>query len=140
MDNVTLKDLVEIQMLTGESDIDLVRKWFVTNNRETEGIELLSKLASSKTNKLERTLQLARMWIPMVPKVYESNPKMVSKEIGAKLDQIIQYYILDMPLSDKLLEWAKEIIPTMKTPTIIFRPAVEWLKSEYGIKFKDKII
>lgn len=140
MDSITLKDLVDMQILTGESDMNLISKWFVTNNKETEGIELLSKLASSKTSKLERTLQLARMWIPMVPKVYESNPKMISKENGAKLDQIIQYYILDMPLSDNLLDWAKENVPEMKTPTIIFRPAVEWLKSEYGIEFKDKMI
>lgn len=140
MDNIKLKDLVDMQILTGESDMDIISKWFVTNNKETEGIELLSKLASSKSNKLERILQLARMWIPMVPKVYESNPKMITKENGAKLDQIIQYYILDMPLSDNLIEWAKENIPAMKTPTIIFRPAIEWLKSEYGIEFKDKMV
>jgi len=140
MDNVTLKDLVDMQKFTGDSDLKLIGEWFVANNKEAEGINLLSELASSKAAKLERILQNARTWIPTVPKVYESNPNKISKENGEKLDQIIQRYILDMPLNDKLLVWAEENVPEMKTPTIIFRPAVEWLKSEYGIEFKDKTI
>ena len=49
-------------------------------------------------------------------------------------------YLLNMELSDSLLEWAKETIPKLKTPSVIFRPALEWLKEKYGVEFKDKII
>ena len=140
MANIPLKHLVDAQQFTGDSDIQIIYKWFVCNNKEVEGIELLSKLSSSKVTKLQRILLNARTWIPTVPKVYESNPNKISKENGEKLDQIIQHHILEMPLSGKLLDWAKETIPTLNTPTIIFRPAIEWLKSEYGIEFKDKTI
>ena len=140
MANVPLKHLVDAQQFTGDSDIQIIYKWFVCNNKEIEAIKILSDLASSKATKLENTLLNARTWIPTVPKVYESNPGKISKENGEKLDKIIQYHILKMPLTNELLDWAKETMPTLKTPTCIFRPAVEWLKSEYGIEFKDKMI
>ena len=140
MDNIALKDLVDVQKYSGESDISIIKTWFVANNKEAEGINLIAELASSQTSKLENTLRIARMWIPTVPDVYESNKPKVPKDVADNLNRIIQYNLLDMPLSNKLLEWARETIPTLKTPTIIFRPAIEWLKSEYGIEFKDKII
>lgn len=140
MDNITLKDLVDEQKYTDESDISIIKKWFIANNKEAEGINLIAELASSQTSKLEYILQYARMWIPTVPDIYESNKQKVSKDVADKLNKIVQYHLLDIPLSNKLLEWARDTIPTLKTPTIIFRPAIEWLKSEYGIEFKDKMI
>ena len=137
---ITLKDLVDEQKYTDISDLDIIKHWFIANSKELEGIELLSDLASAKANKLDNILRVAKTWIPTVPKVYESNKPKVPKEDADKLDKIVQYYLLNMSLPTSLLDWAKETIPTMKTPTIIFRPAIEWLKTEYGIEFKDKII
>jgi hypothetical protein len=137
---VTLKNLVDEQQYTGVPDLDIIKSWFVSNGKELEGIELLSDLASAKANKLENTLRIARMWIPTVPSVYESNNGKVPKDVANKLDKIIQYHLLSMDLSNELFDWAKETIPTMKTPTIIYRPAIEWLKSKYWIEFKDKMI
>lgn len=140
---VTLKDLVDNQMITGLSDIDIVKAWFTLNNKESEGISLITELSESKMNKLEDTLTYARMWIPTVPDVYEANIKSkhpVPKDIADKLNHIIQRHLLGMSLTEKIVNWAKETIPTLNTPTIIFRPAVEWLRDEYGIEFADKTI
>lgn len=137
---MTLKELVDIQQYTKESDIKVIEQWFISNDKEMEGIDLLSNLASTKANKLENILRIAQMWIPSVPDVYDSNNQKVPKEAAIKLNKIVQYHLLNMPLSNDLLNWAKETVPTMKTPTCIFRPAIEWLKNEYEIEFKDKQI
>ena len=137
---ITLKQLVDNQKYTRKSDIDLIKDWFIMNGKETEGIKLLADLSTAKSNKLERTLLYAQMWIPTVPDVYESNRGKVPKDVANKLNTIIQYHLLDMPLNPLLLEWAKETIPTLNTPQIIYVPAVEWLKSEYDIEFADKQI
>ena len=140
---MTLKELVDNQKYTGASDIDIIKAWFISNNKESEGISLITELSESKLNKLENTLTYARMWIPTVPDVYEANIKSkhpVPKDVADKLNHIIQRHLLGMPLTEKIVKWAKETIPTMKTPTIIFVPAVEWLRDEYGIEFADKKI
>ena len=136
----TLKDLVDNQKYTGESDLELIKQWFISNEKELEGIEILSDLASAKANKLEDDFEYARAWIPAVPRIYEANNGKIEREVAHNLDRIVEYHILGMPLHERMIEWAKETIPNMKTPTIIFRPAIEWLKSEYGIEFKDKTI
>ncbi len=74
---------------------------------------------------------------PSVPDVYISN-KGIDKEVGNKLNRIITLYLLDCELPESLLTWAKENIPNMNTPNIIFIPMVEWLKNKYSIEFKDK--
>lgn len=137
---MTLKELVDNQKYTGLSDIDIIKAWFVSNGKESEGISLITELSEAKVNKLENTLNYARMWIPNLPDMYTANvgsKNSVPKDVAHKLDAIIQYHLLDMPLSETLLNWARETIPTMNTPTIIFRPAIEWLRDEYGINFAD---
>lgn len=138
---MTLKELIDSQKYTGVSDIDIIKFWFVSNDKESEGISLMAELSKAKMDKIEDTLGYARAWIPNIPLIYEANigcKHPVSKDIAAKLDVIVLYHLLDMPLSDVLLNWAKENIPTMESPTIMFRPAIEWLKNEYGIEFVDR--
>ena len=140
---MTLKELVDNQKYTGLSDMDIIEAWFTLNNKESEGMSLITQLSKSKLNKLENTLSYARMWIPTVPPIYEANiggKHSVSKDVGNKLDAIIQRHLLGMPLNEKLLNWAKETIPTMNTPAIMFVPAIEWLRDEYGIEFADKCV
>ena len=139
---MTLKELVDNQKYTGLSDMDIIEAWFTLNNKESEGMSLITQLSKSKLNKLENTLSYARTWIPTVPPIYEANigcKHPVSKDIGDKLDAIIQRHLFGMPLNEKLLNWAKETIPSINTPTIMFVPAIEWLRDEYGIEFADKI-
>lgn len=132
---ITLKELVTCQDYSEKSDMDIIREWFVKNNYESEGIELMAMLSKSKSDKLQNQLNIARIWIPVLPKPYE--PKM-SKDVSEQLYNITIKFLLGMDLSGDLLNWAKEMIPSMKTPTIIFVPMVEWLKDKYNIEFKDK--
>ena len=139
-ENVSLKKLVDSQYMTCMTDLDIIKAWFIYNNREQDGIILISDLSKSKTDKLEKTLGSARMWIPVLPGIFDSLKTEVSEEFALKFTTIANEYLLGMQLSDNLLEWAKETIPKLKTPKTIFRPALEWLKDEYGIEFKDKVI
>ena len=132
---MTLKELIELQSITGESDLDIIKEWFISNDKETEGIALITKLAEEKSTKLERTLNYARIWIPNLPELYEANKRRVPRYICINLVKITHLHLLGMPLSDKLLKWAEETIPTMKMPKIIYVPMVEWLRDEYGIEF-----
>ena len=136
--SVTLKEIVSLQPVSGDSDIDIIKQWFILNGQEAEGIAMITSLSEAKIGKLQRTILNAQMWIPTVPDIYESNNGKVPKDVAKMLNIFVQRYLLDMGLNERLLEWAKETIPNMKIPTCIFVPMVEWLQSEYGIYFKDR--
>ena len=135
----TLKDYIDNQKFTGDDDITIIRKWFSDNNREQDGIELISELSKSKCDKLQNILNCARTWLPSLPDIYESN-KGIDKEDANHLMRITKLYLLSCELSPSLLSWAESRIPEMDTPSVIFVPMVEWLKNKYNIEFKDKRI
>lgn len=140
---ITLAELVSTQKYTGQSDINLIKTWFIDNGKESEGIDLMAKLSKSQFDKIHLQLENARTWIPMVPDVYESNKSMkykVSKEEGKYLNKITQSFLLGLDLNDDLLNWAKTNIPNIHTPTVIFSPMVKWLKDKYKIEFADKVL
>ncbi len=60
----TLEELIEEQKYTKISDIEVISKWFCDNNREEDGLELITKLNKSKVDKLSKILNNARMWPP----------------------------------------------------------------------------
>lgn len=139
----TLKELVSTQKYTGLSDVDIIKIWFIDNDKESEGINLMAELSKSKFDKVDRQLKNAQTWIPIVPDVYESNKSMknkVSKEEGKYLNKITQSFLLGLDLNDDLLNWAKNNISNINTPTVIFVPMVKWLKDKYKIEFADKVL
>ena len=138
--NISLKKLIDAQLMTNMTDLEVIKNWFIYNNCEQEGLTLIADLSKSKTEKLENVLANARAWIPVLPVTFDSLKTEISEEFAHKFGIIASEYLLGMQLSDNLLEWAKENIPKYKTPKTIFRPALEWLKEKYGIEFKDKII
>lgn len=129
----TLKDLTEMfgKIL---SDMQIIKEWFTRNNQEAEGLKLVSELAQSQLNKVERKYDYARTWIPV--KVDMSNV-CPDKDIARKLDKIITCQILEIEIPDDLLKWAKETIPTMKMPSMFFIDTAKWLDERFGIKFKE---
>ena len=137
---VTLKELVQRQDIVKHSDLELIKKWFIDNNAEQEGLTIIADLSKSKADKLETVLYNARLWIPNLPSTFEPLNTQISEEFAKKFGIIVNIYLLDMPLEGELLKWAKETFPKYKTPTVIFRPALEWLKDKYSIEFKDKLI
>ena len=137
---ISLKKLIDNQDITGYSDLEIIKLWFVFNNCEQEGISIIAELSKSKTDKLERILINARSWIPILPDVIDNLKTEVNEEFAKNFSKIVNIHLLGMELNDELLEWAKDTMPKLKTPKTIFRPALEWLKNTYGIEFKDKII
>lgn len=129
----TLKDLTEMFGKT-LTDMQIIKEWFTRNNQEAEGLKLVSELAQSQLNKVERKYDYARTWIPV--KVDMSNV-CPDKDIARKLDKIINYQILGLEIPDDLLKWAKETIPTMKMPSMFFIDTAKWLDERFGIKFKE---
>lgn len=139
----TLEELVSAQKYTNLSDIDIIKIWFIDNDKESEGINLIAELSKSQFDKIYLQLKNAQTWIPTVPDVYESNKSMknkVSKEEGKYLNKITQSFLLGLDLNDDLLNWAKNNISNINTPTVIFVPMVKWLKDKYKIEFADKVL
>lgn len=137
-----LKQFILEQKLTGESDLDIIKRWFTENDMEQEGLKIIADLSYSKSNKIQQTLEYARLWVPYAcaePKQprYAKKRHYYDRKIETKLIQISQYYMLKMPLSEVLLDWAKENIPKIERPFMYFQPTVDWLDKEYGIRFKE---
>ena len=130
---ITLKDLTEMFGST-LSDMQIITEWFTRNNQEAEGLKLVSELAQSQLNKVERKYDYARTWIPV--KV-DMSDVCRDKDVARKLDKIINYQILEIEIPDDLLKWAKETIPTIKMPPLFFMDTAKWLDERFGIKFKE---
>ena len=138
---VSLKELVDDQKFNCDDDLTIIERWFCLNNREQDGLDLISKLSKSKVDKLESILNTAKIWLPNIPDVYESNKKFgIDKDIASNINRITTYHLLGCEIPTNLLIWAEKTIPTIDTPKIIFIPMVEWLKTKYQIEFKDKIV
>lgn len=131
---IPLKTIVEM-FGNSLSDIRLIQEWFTQNNQEAAGLELVSKLAQSQLNKVERKYDYARTWIPV--KV-DMRDVCQDKDVGEKLNKLIDYQILGVPIPDNLLMWAKETIPAMKMPPLFFMDTAKWLDERFGIKFKGE--
>ena len=133
----TLKELVLYQQMTGEDDLAIIKLWFMKNNMEGQGISMITQLAESQLNKLELILNKAKTWIPYLPDLEKSN-KNLTHEQARNLQSIITMYLLGMDLKESnYYNWAKENIPKIELPTIIFVPCVKWLEEKYEIKFKE---
>lgn len=131
---VTLKELVENQKYTEESDMELIRKFFIANNLEEEGMDLITELSKEKVSKLKRKHKFVEDWATMLPSTYLYET--YDLEIANKLHMMeLDYLVNGGSLSNKLLEWAKEHLPSIERPSAYFNPLVDWLENK-GIYFK----
>lgn len=133
---VTLKELV-YNYSSVCSDIELIKKWFIENDAETEGLSLVCSLAQCKIDKVQCKLQYAQSWIPTIYPL-ETLPELNGKpEIAKNLKAIITYQMLSLPLPECFIKWAKDNIPNMDIPRMFFLPTAKWLKEKYGIEFRN---
>lgn len=116
------------------NDRQIIVEYFVQNNMEYEAMELLISLAKKRAKKVERELDYVKSWLPV-----KIDMKDVCKDmrVGDKLDKLITCQICGFEPHTDLLEWARENIPNMKMPQLMFMDTVKWLKEKYGIRFKD---
>ena len=69
----TLKELVAWQDITKQDDLQTIKTWFVANDMELEGIEIITELSKRKAEKLQNILYQARAWLPVLPNLEKSN-------------------------------------------------------------------
>lgn len=132
----SLKELLEENKLFHYEDIQIIKKWFVENNFEDLGLQIIPELAANKSKKIQKQLDYARTWIPA--KIDMNTVDGINEDTAEHLNDIITYCILSMDLPKFYLEWAKENIPKMNLPKFFFMPTIYYLKDRYGIEFKDK--
>lgn len=132
----TLKELVDNQELTNDSDIQIIKTFFILNNMEEEGVDLIYQLTKSKIQKVKAKQAIGEEWITRLPSeyLYENyNLKVANKLHKLELD----YLIHGGELTNTWLKWAKENVSNIIRPECYFNPLVEWLVGK-GIKFKKR--
>ena len=133
---VTLKDLLNYQPLTGASDIEIIQAYFVENDLEKEGMDLIHKLTKSKIEKMKRRQYMVEEWTPRLPSKYlYKNYDLDTADMLHSLE--LDYLANGGKLSDSFLKWAKENVPNIIQPEVYFFPLVDWL-GERNIKFIER--
>lgn len=132
----TLKELVDNQEFTNDSDIQIIKTFFICNSMEEEGIDLIYQLTKSKIQKIKSKQAISEEWITQLPSEYLY--KNYNLEVADKLHKLeLDYLTHGGELTNAWLEWAKENVPNIIRPECYFNPLVEWL-AEKGIKFKER--
>lgn len=134
----SLKQLVDMQSFNNKTDGEIICDWFSINGLEVEGIEMISKIAKKKMEDDEWNLQKIRGNMTNPTGFYYST---YPKDIAIKFDYLTRCmqlgYDLNEPFFEKDIEWAKEIIPTLKKPTLFWRELWDFF-NEKGIYFKGE--
>lgn len=133
---ITLKELVERQKWTDESDIDIIREFFYSNDLEEEGIELIYDITKEQTRKLKNRLKVVKDWTSYLPSKYLYET--YDLDTADQLHTLELDYITNGELSNKRFIWAKKNVPNIVRPQVYFNPLVDWLE-ERGVKFKNQI-
>lgn len=120
-------------------DKTIIRQYIIDNNLESEYIQLITELSSSKINKLETKRNLTDFMLDSAMMTMEYLLRTYSKDIALFLLDLNLYYAKTFDFSPKLIEKAKEIIPTINRPKAYFNDIVVHLNLKYGIQFKDHV-
>lgn len=129
-----LKDYIELQKLTGMSDMEIITAYFVDNDIEEEAMEVSHNLAKAKIKKLKDRSYIIKEWAYTIPSDYLYDNYLV--KTATMLHRIELDYIVNGEVTGSRLKWAKENIPDIKMPYVYFQPCVRWLE-ENGIEFKE---
>ena len=133
---ITLKQLLESQPLTGASDTEIIQAYFVENDLEEEGMDLIHELTKSKIEKMKRRQYMVEEWTPRLPSKYlYENYNLDTADMLHSLE--LDYLANGGKLSDSFLKWAKENVPNIIQPEVYFFPLVDWLE-ERNIKFIER--
>lgn len=129
---VELKELVSMQQFNGKTDFEIIRDWFIDNEAEGEGINLMNILAKNKIDK--QALQLRKIKGNL--SMYAGDSTLFKKfgnEIGGRLNHIIHLFLADYDIEKDYpqhFEWLKKNIPTLKCPDIFWSDFYNYLKSK----------
>ena len=129
----TLAEYIKLQAITGVSDIEIIRQFFIDNDIEEKGIELSYELTKTKIEKMKHRHHIIKEWTYNIPSEYLYNKYPL--DVAVYLHRIELDYIVNGEVTDYRLEWAKENLPNIKEPEVYFQPCINWL-TEHGIKFQ----
>ena len=148
-----MKSLKELLESHGSflNDDEIIVKYFVENNLEDKGLEILTRLSRAKINKLSWQLEYARNWCGMFA-LNTENSRVSFGEHAEKMVALQQWYMLNVePYADnKVCDGALErsegimeilaLVHTIDLPknAFFFRPCLDWLHSK-GIYFKNEV-
>lgn len=131
-----------LQELTGETDSQIVTRWFTENNLTTEGMEIMYNLAKHKIEDDEWRYGCLVSDMHMYGAT-ESLIKEFGRKDGVKLDNIIRNYIICKRTGEnfeerypQFIEWLKEKIPQHNLPKMFWRDFADYLESK-EIYWKD---
>lgn len=124
------------EMMGCDDPIKIISEYIIETNREADAIEIIPILAKSKSDKIQRQLDYARVWIPNKCDLQKCN-KGITKEQAKMLDRLTDMHCLGLEISETYIDEVEKVISNMKRPNIVFAPMVEWLKDKYGICFAE---
>lgn len=124
------------EMMGCDDPIKIIREYIIESNRETDALEIIPILAKSKSDKIQRQLDYARVWIPNKCDLRECN-KGITKQQAKMLDRLTDMHCLGLEISETYIDEVEKVISNMKRPNIVYAPMVEWLKDKYGICFAE---
>ena len=133
-----LKTYVDIYG-SSEDDKTIIYKYIVDNDLESEYIDLITKLSSSKISKLENQKNITNVMLDTIIGTMKYLLRTYPRDIALFLVELNLYYAKTYDFSYELIQKAKEIIPTINRPKMYFNDIVVHLNVKYGIKFKDHI-
>lgn len=128
----TLRELVEIQKMTGQPDGELIGIWFNENNMAIESIDIVSTIAKEKIKQQDFELRKIRGNVSC----YAGDSALFKKfgtDIGEKISKLIHLFIAGYDIEKDFPErfkWLQETIPTLKCPDVFWNDFYEWLKSK----------
>ena len=132
----TLRELVDMQPYTGETDMEIILKFLKSNECEEEAATLVFSLLRSKIDRLDCERRSVREWVSYLPSKYLYET--YDLEIADRLHTLELDYISNgSKLSKARLAWAKEYVPNIEMPKVYFQPLVEYLDG-MGIRFKGE--
>lgn len=131
---VTLKELVNEQNWTGESDTQVIAKFFKVNNLEEEGMDLIHELTKSKIEKMNQKLYAVKEWTSYLPSKYLYEK--YDLDTADKLHTLeLDFISHGFKLSEARFKWAEENVPNIDRPMAYFNPLVDWLDKK-GVHFR----
>lgn len=133
----SLKEYINIQALSGKSDLEIIQDFLVDNNLESVALTIIPTLAQKQLDKVQGRLNYAQSHIPLM---FTMPLKGLDKDTKYNLVMIEQCCALSIDLEKaypSIFEWAKKTIPTLELPECFFMPTLNYL-AKWDIYFKGR--
>lgn len=133
---IELKRFVENPLYNDDKEI--ITCYIIENNLEKEYIEVITRLVRSLTYKNEKKIEEKNEMMLYTLMNLNGLFSQYSTEIAQFLIELsLCYNIDDKDFSPKMIDRAKEIIPTIELPKCYYKEIIKCLSEKYGIKFKN---